>query len=199
MSQSRVFFWVACVATLAACGSDPDPAATTQPAATPQPTVQAPPAPATADPTAKMARAVGGGKPGAAVDIKYEFLSRPEVSKPVELEVALIPSAGVDSMEATFSGMEGVTIAGNLTASFGAVKAGEPYKHTLSLLPDRNGVFYITVAVNTQIGGATLGRTFAIPFVVGSAPVQQKAKTPEKDATGQAIEPMKAEETDKKK
>lgn len=115
----------------------------------------------------------------------------------MELEVALIPSAGVDSMEATFSGMEGITLAGNLTASFGSVKASEPYKHTLSVLPDRNGVFYVTVSVNTQIGGATLGKTFSIPFVVGSAPVQQKAKAPEKDATGQAIQPMKAEETNK--
>lgn len=195
MSQLRNFFWIASMALLAACGSDPDPTATAPVAAT-QPPEQAQPAlPKADDATAKMARAVGGGKPGAAVDIKYDFLSRPEVSKPVELEVALIPNAGVDSMEATFSGMEGITLAGNLTASFGSVKAGEPYKHTLSVLPDRNGVFYVTVSVNTKIGGATLGRTFSIPFVVGSAPVQQKAKAPQKDATGQAVEPMKAEES----
>lgn len=194
MSQLRNFFCIACTALLAACGSDPDPAATA-PVAQTQPAVQAQPAPVPVDPTAKMARAVGSGKPGAAVDIKYEFLARPETGKPVELQVALIPSAGVDSMEATFSGMEGITLAGTLTASFGSVTAGEPYKHTVSVLPNRDGVFYVTATVNTQIGGATLARTFSIPFVVGTAPVQQKAKAPEKDATGQAIEPMKAEES----
>lgn len=194
MSQLRNFLCVASAALLAACGSEPDPAATA-PVAAASPAVKAQAAPAATDATAKMARAVGAGKPGAAVDIKYEFLARPEAGKPMELAVALIPSAGVDSMEATFSGMEGITLAGNLTASFGAVKAGEPYKHVLSVLPNSNGVFYVTVSVNTQIGGATLGKTFSIPFVVGNQPVQQKAKVPEKDSTGQAIEPMKAEET----
>lgn len=141
-----------------------------------------------------MARAVGNGKPGAAVDIKYEFVAKPEVSKPVELEVVLIPTAGVDAMEASFSGMDGITLAGTLTASFTAVKAGEPYKHTLSVLADRNGVFYITVSVNTQISGATLGRTFAIPFVAGTAPLQQKS-APATDAAGEPIQSLPAQET----
>jgi hypothetical protein len=77
------------------------------------------------------------------------------------------------------------------------VKSGETYKHTLSLLPDRNGVFYITVAVNTQMAGNTLGRTFSLPFVVGKTPVQEKPAAPAVDATGQAIEPMQAEEKGK--
>ena len=128
--------------------------------------------------------------------IKYEFAARPEVGRPVQLEIALIPSAGVDSIEATFSGMEGMTLAGPLTASVADAQAGEPYKHTLSVLADRSGVFYITASINTQISGVTLGRTFAIPFVAGVvAPVQQKAQAPARDATGQPVQPMKAEET----
>lgn len=141
-----------------------------------------------------MARAVGNGKPGAAADIKYEFAARPEAGKPVELQVALIPSAGVDSLEATFSGMDGITLAGPLTASIASPKAGEPHTHTLSVLAERNGVYYITVAVSTQISGATLGRTFAIPFVVGTQLAQQKP-APATDASGKAVEPMKAQET----
>lgn len=195
MSQLRNFFWVAALVALSACGSKSEPGSEAQSADAAAPVAKAKPAVAApADPTDKMARAVGNGKPGAAVDIKYDFLARPEAGKPVELEVALIPSAGVDAMDVTFSGMEGVTLAGTLTASFGSVKAGEPYKHTLSLLPDHNGVFYVTVTVNTQISGASLGRTFAIPFVVGTTPVQQKA-APDKDASGQPVEPMQAQES----
>ncbi|HEY4369603.1 MAG TPA: hypothetical protein VGN07_20385 [Steroidobacteraceae bacterium] len=194
MNASRVFLPIGVLVALAACGSDPEataPVAATQHA-------PAKPAAGPEDPTARMARAVGGGKPGAAVDIKYEFLARPEVGKPIEVQVVLIPSAGVDAMDATFSGMDGITLAGNLSVSFTGVKSGEPYKHTISLLPDRNGVFYVTVAVNTQIGGATLGRTFSIPFVVGDGQGQQKpAVAPAKDATGQAVQPMKAQETTK--
>lgn len=197
MSQLRNFFWVAALVALSACGSKSEPGSEAQSADTAAAAPKAKPAvaaPAPADPTEKMARAVGNGKPGAAVDIKYDFLARPEAGKPVELEIALIPSAGVDAMDVTFSGMEGVTLAGTLTASFSPVKAGEPYKHTLSLLPGHNGVFYVTVTVNTQISGASLARTFAIPFVVGATPVQQKP-APAKDASGQPVEPMQAQES----
>jgi hypothetical protein len=146
------------------------------------------------DETVTFAKAVSDGKPGAAVGIRYEFSGKPTIGVPTELDVAFIPSPGVDSMEATLTGMEGITLAGPLTASFNAVEAGKAYRHKLSVLPDRTGVFYITVSVNTQIAGSALNRTFSIPFVVGQPAVQQKS-TPAKDAKGEAIEPMKAEET----
>lgn len=191
MNRLVVCLSMVSVALLSACGSEPEPdvAAAAQAsgsAAAAKSVVE--------DPSAKMARAVGNGKPGAAVDIRYEFRGKPAAGAPTELEIVFIPSAGVDALDATISGMEGITVAGQLTASFTNVEAGKPYKHTLSVLPDRTGVFYITVAVNTQIGGSSLGRTFSVPFVVGSTPVQQKA-APQKDASGQAIQPMKAEET----
>lgn len=195
MNASRVWQLVAMTLVvgigLTACGSDPEPGAqaVTPPAAPkPKPAVAA-----AADPMAKMARAVGNGKPGSAVDIRFDFKARPEAGKPVEVEVVLIPSAGVDAMEATFGGMDGITLAGTLAASFTEVKPGQPYSHTISVLPSQNGVFYVTVTVNTQIGGATLGRTFSIPFVVGET-VGQRKPAPAKDASGQAIESMKAKE-----
>lgn len=190
----RRLFFMFVIAAMTGCGSEPDPAAQ-QAAAAPSQAAQPAPAPP-ADPTEKMARAVGNGKPGAAVDIKYEFAGKPEVGKPVQLEVALIPSAGVDSLEATFSGMEGITLAGPLSASIANPAAGEPHKHAVSVLANTAGVFYVTVSVNTQISGVTLGRTFAIPFVAGDmAPAQQKAQAPATDASGQAVQPMQAQET----
>lgn len=195
MNASRVWPLVAMALVvglgLTACGSDPEPGAqAVAPPAAPKPK---PAVAAAADPTAKMARAVGNGKPGSAVDIRFDFKARPEAGKPVEVEVVLIPSAGVDAMEATFGGMDGITLAGTLAASFTEVKPGQPYSHTISVLPSQNGVFYVTVTVNTQIGGATLGRTFSIPFVVGET-VGQRKPAPAKDASGQAIESMKAKE-----
>ena len=175
---------------LAACGSDPEPEAATAPAS-PQPTVATA---APADETSKFARAVGDGKPGAAVNIRYEFSGKPAVGVPTELDIAFIPSVGVDSMDANLGGMEGVTLAGNLKTSFTAVEAGKPYRHKISLLPDRTGVFYVTVSVTTQIAGSSVGRTFSIPFVVGQPPVQQKA-APAKDEKGEAIQTLPAQET----
>ena len=173
---------------LAACGSEPAPGAA---AAAAQP-AQA----AVADPLASMARAVGNGKPGAAVQIRYEFASRPAVGTPTELQIASVPNAGVDALEVVVSGMDGVTLAGTLSARFTDVEPSKPYLHTVSVLPDRGGVFYLTVVATTQIGNQNLSRTFSIPFVVGNVPAQQKA-APQTDAAGEPIQPAKARETTK--
>jgi hypothetical protein len=173
---------------LAACGSEPDPGAA---AAAAQP-AQA----AVTDPLARMARAVGNGKPGAAVQIRYDFASKPAVGTPTELQIAFIPNAGVDAMDVVVSGMDGVTLAGTLSASFTDVEPSKPYMHTVSVLPDRGGTFYLTVVATTQIGNQNLSRTFSIPFVVGNVPAQQKA-APQTDAAGEPIQPAKARETTK--
>jgi hypothetical protein len=173
---------------LAACGSEPDPGAA---AASAQP-AQA----AVADPMARMARAVGNGKPGAAVQIRYDFASKPAVGTPTELQLAFVPNAGVDSLDVVVSAMDGVTLAGTLSASFTDVEPSKPYLHTVSVLPDRSGVFYVTVVATTQIGNQNLSRTFSIPFVVGNVPAQQKA-APQTDAAGEPIQPAKARETTK--
>lgn len=193
MNLSRWVLWVSMAGLLAACGSDPEPEAAA-PAAPAKPTVAAA---APGDETKTFAKAVGDGKPGAAVSIRYEFAAKPAVGTPTEVDIALIPSVGVDSLAAKLTGMEGITLAGNLDASFSAVEAGKSYRHKVSVLPDRTGVFYITVSVNTQIAGSSVARTFSIPFVVGEAVAQQKAG-PAKDEKGQAIQPMKAQETVKK-
>jgi hypothetical protein len=177
---------------LTACGSDPEPQAAAPPS--PKPTVAAA---AAGEEISTFAKAVGDGKPGAAVNIRYEFAGKPAAGMPTELDVALIPSVGVDAMEATLAGMDGITLSGDLKPSFNAVESGKPYHHKLTVLPDRTGMFYITVSVSTQIAGSTVGRTFTIPLVVGQPVAQQKA-APAKDEKGEAIEPMKAQETTKR-
>jgi hypothetical protein len=174
---------------LAGCGSEPEPEAA---AATTPSAAQA----AAADPMARMARAVGNGKPGAAVQIRYDFASRPAVGTPTELQIAFVPNAGVDALDVVVSGMDGVTLAGTLSATFTDVEPSKPYMHTVSVLPDRGGVFYLTVVATTQIGNQNLSRTFSIPFVVGNVPAQQKA-APQIDAAGEPIQPAKAQETTK--
>lgn len=172
------------------CSSEPQPEATAQSTV---PKTVATPATKPDDPIAKMARAVGDGKPGAAVELHYDFATKPEVGVPTEIQIALVPRAGATSLEATIAGMDGVTVAGDLRPRFDNVESGKTYEHTISLLPERAGVYYITVAVTTTLNGAPIGRTFSIPFVVGTQAAAQRKADPPQDASGQAIESMKAE------
>ena len=174
---------------LAACGSDPEPDAAAAAKAAGQ-------AAAPADPLARMARAVGNGKPGAAVEIRYDFSAKPAIGTPIELQIVLVPHAGVDAMDVVVSSMDGVTLSGSVSSSFAEVEPSKVYTHTVSVLPDRGGVFYLSVVVTTQIGNSNLSRTYSIPFVVGNVPAQQKA-APQTDASGEAIQPAKAKETTK--
>ena len=105
-----------------------------------------------------------------------------------------LPPAGVESLDAKITDMDGITVAGGLTPQFNNVQAGQPYEHTFSLLANKTGVFYVSVDVTTHMGGASASRTFAIPLSVGKVTAQQKKKPP-KDATGQAVESMRAEES----
>jgi hypothetical protein len=89
-----------------------------------------------------------------------------------------------------------VTLSGPLTANFPEVQPAKPYLHTVTVLPDRAGVFYISVVATTQIGNQNLSRTFSIPFAVGNVPAQQKP-APQTDASGEPIQPAKAKETTK--
>ncbi len=189
MNRLAICVSIASIA-LAACGSESESDAAAA-AAKPEQSAAAP-----ADPTARMARAVGNGKPGAAVDIRYEFSTKPAIGTPIELQIAFIPNAGVDAMEVMINGMDGITLSGALSASFADVEPSKPYMHTLSVLPDRAGVFYLSVVATTQIGNSSLSRTFSIPFAVGNVPAQQKA-APQTDAAGQPVQPAKAQETTK--
>jgi hypothetical protein len=186
MNRVAICLSIAAIA-LAACGSKSDP----QPAKAQPATMAAAPA----DPIAQMARAVGNGKPGAAVELRYEFSGKPSVGSPSQLQIAFIPHAGVDSMDiAIINGMDGMTLSGPQYASFAEVEPEKAYLHTVSVLPDRNGLFYLTVVVTTQIGNQNLSRTFSVPFVVGNVPAQQKP-APQTDDSGEAVQPAKAKET----
>ena len=132
------------------------------------------------------------GKPGAALSIEYDLASKPQVGVPMPVRVTFLPSAAAEALAATFSGMDGIALGGKLTATFDAVRPGEPHTHDFTVIPERTGAFYVTVTTSTRSGAATMGRTFAIPIMVGT---QNRPKpAPQKDASGQPIEPMQAEE-----
>lgn len=193
MFSSKLVVGLMTAAMLSACGEEPEVVAS--PAPQPNPALKRE-LEAAKDPTLKMARAVSPGKPGAAVDLKYEFGTKPEVGTPAEVTLAIVPSAPAERMDIKITGMEGLTLAGELDKSVPSPKRGELYEHRFSLLPNQAGMYYASVTVTTETAGSQMARTFSIPLAVGDVNSMQKAQVPPPtDATGKPIESMKAEES----
>ncbi len=172
---------------LGGCGSDE---------AAPEATTSKPSSSQSTDPVARMAKAVSADKAGAGVDLKYEIQAKPAVGVPFEIEIALVATADAETMAVAIGGMPGITVTNAAVPPLTEIKAGQVNSHKFTVLADQIGVYYVSVAVTTQLAGTTQARTFSIPLLLGEVQVSQKATVePPKDATGQAVESMPATET----
>jgi hypothetical protein len=127
------------------------------------------------DPTAKMARAVPIGGATAPVNVKYEILNKPMVGSPVEIELAVIPTQGADSMTVTLVGSSGLTLSMDAAPPVDVVKANQIEHVKFSAQAREPTVFYVTVTTTVYSAGTSSARNFAIPIIVtapGAAPDQ---------------------------
>jgi hypothetical protein len=122
------------------------------------------------DPTAKMARAVTVNGANVPVNLKYDILSKPLVGSPVEIELAVMPTQGADSVAVAFSGSAGLTVSPDSVTSIDKVNAGQIERVKLSAQAQQETVFYVTVTATVMSGGVSSVRSFAIPLIM-TAPV----------------------------
>lgn len=148
------------------------------------------------DPAAKMAKAVSTAKTGAAVELRYEINAKPTVGVPFDIDLALVSGADTETMTVVIAGMPGLTVADEVVAPLTDVVAGQVYPHKFTALADQPGVYYISVTVTTLRGAITQARTFSIPVLLGDPAAARKPTVePQKDAKGQAIQTMPAQES----
>lgn len=194
-AAARVLAVVALAAVLAACGrgEEEQAAATGTPAAAGAP-AQGAAAPAESPDDKHLANAVVTGKVGAPVDLKYDVLAKPDVGQPFEIELALLPRLAADVLEVEVTGIPGLTVVSGGATRFEGVTAGERYVAKALVQADAPGIYYANVVAKMVTQVQTEARTFSVPVVVGAVPVAQKAE-PQKDAAGEAVKPMRAEES----
>jgi hypothetical protein len=118
---------------------------------------------------ADMTAAVSTAKGNARVLIKFALRERPEVGKPARLDLALVPQMALDHMVASFYAEDGLTLKdGGETAS---VERPEPYaaiQRTLTVVPQRDGIFYVSATVVADAGAESVARTYTIPLIAGA-------------------------------
>ncbi len=183
------------VSLVTACGGGNDEAAAVakaEKAKADQSAVVAPPSSAD-EKHARLASAVVDGKSTAPVDMKYDVLSKPALGQPFEVEMTFDTRLPADRLEIEITEAPGLTIVGAKTASFAPVEGGKWYTNKVLVQGDNPGLYYIGVIAKMSTKVQTESRAFAIPVVIGNPPSAQKA-TPAKDATGQAVQSIPAQE-----
>jgi len=157
--------WAAFVLTaafgLAACGSsDPDPAA-----ATPGSTKPKPAKPAALD----MVAAVSSSRTPGAVDVKFALPKRPEVGKPMAIQLALTPVIELDRLYARFQPSEGLDlVSGAETGQLEHPAIGTDIAHTVTVTPKADGIFSVTVTVISDSPTESVSRIYSIPIIAGA-------------------------------
>jgi hypothetical protein len=190
---AAVTLLVAALSTACGSGKDESEAGKAEATAAAHKAAATPP-PASADEKhARLASAVVDSKTTAPVDMKYDVLSKPALGQPFEVEMTFDTRLPADSLETEIVDAPGLTIVGEKTASYAAVEGGKSYTSKILVKGDNPGLFYIGVVAKMATKVQTETRAFAIPVVIGDPPSAQKS-APAKDATGQAVQSIPAQE-----
>ena len=142
----------------------------------------------------RPANAVTTGEAGAAVELQYELAPRPETGQPFAVQLAFVPQAPADSIDAQLSVTPGLRITSAESVRFADVKAGERYTTEVMVVGDEPGLYYVGVVARMATQVQTDARSFSVPVVVGAPAAAAKPQT-NADASGSAIVTVPAEET----
>jgi hypothetical protein len=139
---------------------------------------------------ANMVSAVGTGKPYGDIELKFDLRARPVVGEPVDIDLALIPVQDLDRVSAEFQAVDGLEVTkGAKSPEVLHPAAGVPITHTLTVVPQRDGVFYVSAVVLADLASETVTRNFSIPLIAGAGnPVAAAPATAAPGATAPAVQ-----------
>lgn len=147
--------------------------------------------------TQDMISAVAAGKPGAPIDVRFDVPTKPRVGEPLKIDVAVVPLSAVGRLEVVFQGNDGLSVASD--GQLGPLDnpaVGKVLRHTVTVLPQSEGVFMLSAIAMTDGDDASMSRSFAMPIIVGNVPaVASKPQSSITDATGESVETLPAVET----
>lgn len=119
--------------------------------------------------SADFVTAVGGDKTSLPIEVRYALRARPEVGKPVELDIQVTPTGPLGRLLTSFHAEDGLTIAGGGAASeTDRPEPGVPVSHALKIVARRDGIFYVKATVLVDAGSDSVARTFTIPVIAGA-------------------------------
>ncbi|HTV52273.1 MAG TPA: hypothetical protein VME21_13885 [Steroidobacteraceae bacterium] len=119
-------------------------------------------------PDPDMVAAVASSKTSSRVVLKFAVRQRPRVGQPTEIDLALIPQMQLDRVVESFYAEDGLTLReGGSSITLDHPEAGTPIVHTLTVVPERDGIFYINATVLADNDTESVARTYTIPLIAG--------------------------------
>jgi len=154
-----------CCVGLAGCSQDAKP----PPTSSTTPRIKAPvrKGPSAEEQTAGMAAAPTLGKPPVAAELKFELAERPQIGQILEINLALVPKTdgGPASVQIGPSAAFDVE-QGDPAFEVPEVAAGEVYRHTLHLIPRKDGVLLVDLNVAFKHDEVNDSQAFTVPVIV---------------------------------
>jgi len=136
-----------------------------------------------------MVSAVSSARAGpASVQVRFELRQRPDVAQPLDIDLVILPgSATVDRLYGRVEVADGLQLTeGAQIPPSDRPAEGIPIRHSVKVLPTRDGIFTVNAVVSVDSGGQSLSQTFSIPVIVGAgsaAPIKSSsAAAPTKPA-----------------
>jgi hypothetical protein len=136
-----------------------------------------------ADPTADMVTAVSPATARAPVELKFLLGNRPEVGKPLDVEIAVLPVSDVDRISAIFQVGPGLELRqGGQMAVIENPEPNAAINHKITLVPLQDGIFFVSATVHVDSPTQSLTRTFSFPVIAGAGapPAGDGSDAPEK-------------------
>ena len=135
-----------------------------------------------------MVAAVPAGRSSTAVGVYFTLGNAPAIDTALPVDVAIIPHEDFNSVQARFNTQgDGLTlVSGDLLQPVANVKAESTLDHKVVLMPRKEGVYMVTVNLETESNTGSVSRIFSIPVIVGppgGAPPEAPAATPPVPAT----------------
>jgi hypothetical protein len=102
------------------------------------------------------------------VELRFALAGRPVVGQPLDIEIALTPNAELERVFARFQASEGLKLVkGMETRDFQHPAPGKPLSHTLTVIPQADGIFSISASVVIDSLTRSITRSYSIPIIAG--------------------------------
>ncbi|MGA2023656.1 MAG: hypothetical protein ABSH23_02730 [Steroidobacteraceae bacterium] len=121
---------------------------------------------------ADMVAAVSMTGSDATIGMKFRLDARPVVGTPLQIELALVPSAnsGITHIHGSLQAGEGLQLQSQRTFDINSPQDGVTLRQEVTVVPQQDGVLSLSATLLIDFDNGSLARTYSIPLIAAGHP-----------------------------